>query len=66
MEKDGVEYLEKNNNEFEKEYYYFITKVSKDHLQINDWLIKYDTWDLGHINLNTFFNKIIPKKGKWL
>ena len=31
-EDDGVEYLEKNNNEFEKEYYYFITKVSKDHL----------------------------------
>ena len=66
FEEDGVEYLEKNNEDFEIEYLNLIKKVSKiDHL-INKWLIKYDNFDLGQITLREFFNKIIPQKGKWL
>ena len=65
-EENGVEYLEKNNLDFEIQYLYFIKEVSENDLQINKWLIKYDIIDLGKITLRQFFEKIIPVKGIWL
>ena len=65
-EENGVEYLEKKDEDFELEYLNYIKKVSEKDLIINRWLIKYDIYDLGQISLRQFFNKIIPEKGKWL
>ena len=64
-EEDGVEYLEISNSDFIKEYTQRIKKISKSDLLVDDWLINYNSCELGNITLEQFFNKIIPKKGEW-
>jgi hypothetical protein len=61
---NGIEYLEKDWSNFEKEYLYFIQKVSKEDLTVYDWVIKYDKIDLRDINtLREFFILINPVAG---
>ncbi len=65
-EEDGVEFIEKNEEDFENEFrnilYYGGIKTSS----IINYIITYNSSEFEPMNLGDFFIRAIPHKGKWL
>ena len=66
-EENGIEFIEKQYEDFDRELkLIFYRAIKKDLLSLSKWIISYKSSEIGKMNLREFFQKTIPEKGEYL
>ena len=65
-EDDGVEFIEKKENDFENELRNILYYAKIKTASIKEWIITYKSSEFDPMTLRDFFTRAIPVKGVWL
>ena len=66
-EKDGIEFIEKVFDDFDRELKLIFYRATEDNiLNLSKWVISYKSFDIARMTLGQFFQIAIPKKGEYL